>query len=96
MPDFSTVKTARITATGSAVAGEVNLKSLTITPTNSLTQTRLTLTDGDGGDVVLDIDDASLATIVVTIPEDGLWFQGGIWVSTATNLTAATLFYTGG
>jgi len=54
---------------------------------------RLTLTDGDGGATTLDVDLVASTTHNVYIPEEGVVFQSDIFVSTATNLTSATFFW---
>jgi hypothetical protein len=54
---------------------------------------RLTLTDGDGGSTLVDVDLVASTTHNVYIPEEGILFQSDMFVSTATNLTSATLFW---
>jgi hypothetical protein len=54
---------------------------------------RLTLTDGSGGSTLMDVDLVASTTHNVYIPEEGILFQSDIFVSAATNLTSATLFW---
>ena len=86
----SDVKSKRITATGSLAVGparirQIQLKTTTGTP-------RLTITDGNGGSTVLDLDFNASDTHSVNIPSNGLRVSD-IYVSAFTNITAATVFY---
>jgi len=86
----SDVKSKRITATGSLAVGparirQIQLKTTTGTP-------RLTVTDGNGGSTVLDLDFNASTTHSVNIPAEGIRVSD-IYVSTFTNITAATVFY---
>jgi len=86
----SDVKSKRITATGSLGVGparirQIQLKTASGTP-------RLTVTDGNGGSTVLDLDFNASDTHSVNIPSNGIRV-GDIYVSTLTNITAATVFY---
>lgn len=86
----SDVKTKRITATGSVAVGparirQIQLKTASGTP-------RLTVTDGDGGATVLDLDFNASDTHSVNIPSNGIRVSD-IFVSTLTNITAVTFFF---
>lgn len=86
----SDVKSKRITATGSLAVGparirQIQLKTATGTP-------RLTITDGNGGSTVLDLDFNASTTHSVNIPAEGIRVSD-IYISTLTNVTAATVFY---
>jgi len=86
----SDVKSKRITATGSLGIGparirQIQLKTSTGTP-------RLTVTDGNGGATVLDLDFNASDTHSVNIPSNGIRVSD-IYVSAFTNITAATVFY---
>lgn len=86
----SDVKTKRITATGSVAVGparirQIQLKTAAGTP-------RLTITDGNGGATVLDLDFNATDTHSVNIPDEGIRVSD-IYVSTLTNITAVTFFY---
>jgi len=86
----SDVKSKRITATGSLAVGparirQIQLKTTTGTP-------RITITDGNGGSTVLDLDFNASTTHSVNIPAEGIRVSD-IYVSTFTNVTAATVFY---
>ena len=86
----SDVKSKRITATGSLAVGparirQIQLKTDTGTP-------RLTITDGNGGSTVLDLDFNASDTHSVNIPSNGIRVDD-IYVSAFTNITAATVFY---
>ena len=86
----SDVKAKRITATGSVGVGparirQIQLKTASGTP-------RLTVTDGNGGSTVLDLDFNASDTHSVNIPAEGIKVSD-IYVSTLTNITAVTFFF---
>ena len=86
----SDVKSKRITATGSLATGparirQIQLKTAAGTP-------RFTVTDGNGGATVLDLDFNESDTHSVNIPSNGLRVSD-IYVSVFTNITAATVFF---
>lgn len=86
----SDVKSKRITATGSLAVGparirQIQLKSTTGTP-------RLTITDGNGGSTVLDLDFNASDTHSVNIPSNGIRVSD-IYVSALTGITAVTVFF---
>lgn len=86
----SDIKTKRINATGSVGVGparirQIQLKTGTGTP-------RLTITDGNGGATVLDLDFNASDTHSVNIPDEGIRVSD-IYVSTYTAITAVTFFY---
>jgi len=86
----SDVKSKRITATGSLGVGparirQIQLKTTTGTP-------RLTVTDGNGGATVLDLDFNASDTHSVNIPSNGIRVSD-IYISAFTNITAATVFF---
>ena len=86
----SDVKSKRITATGSLAVGparirQIQLKTAAGTP-------RITITDGNGGSTVLDLDFNAPTTHSVNIPAEGIRVSD-IYVSTLTNVTAATVFF---
>jgi len=88
----SDVKSKRVTGTGALVVGRSRLRMIMVT-TTAAGAGRLTLTDGDGGATTLDVDLVASTTHNVYIPEEGVVFQSDIFVSTATNLTSATFFW---
>jgi len=86
----SDVKSKRITATGSVGVGparirQIQLKTAAGTP-------RLTVTDGNGGSTVVDLDFNASTTHSVNIPSNGIRVSD-IHVSTLTNIDAVTFFY---
>jgi len=86
----SDVKSKRITATGSVGVGparirQIQLKTASGTP-------RLTITDGNGGSTVLDLDFNASTTHSVNIPSDGIRVSD-IHVSVLTNVDAVTFFF---
>ena len=72
-------------------AGPARLRQVEVF-TSSSGNPRLTLTDGNGGATLLDIDFTTSDTHSVNIPADGIRFTDSIYVSTFTALEAVTLF----
>ena len=81
-----------MTGTGAASVGRSRLRQVQIL-TSSGGAGRLTLTDGNGGATILDIDFLASDSHSVNIPDEGLLFTSDIHVATATNVTALTLFH---
>ena len=86
----SDVKSKRITATGSVGVGparirQIQLKTASGTP-------RLTVTDGNGGSTVIDLDFNASTTHSVNIPSNGIRVSD-IHVSVLTDIDAVTFFY---
>ena len=86
----SDVKAKRITATGSLAVGparirQIQLKTASGTP-------RLTVTDGNGGSTVIDLDFSASTTHSVNIPSNGIRVSD-IHVSVLTNIDAVTFFF---
>ena len=86
----SDVKSKRITGTGSVGVGparirQIQLKTASGTP-------RLTVTDGNGCETVLDLDFNASDTHSVNIPAEGIKVSD-IHVATLTNITAVTFFF---
>jgi len=88
----SDVKSKRFTGTGAASVGRARLRQVQIL-TSSGGAGRLTLTDGNGGATILDIDFLASDSHSVNIPDEGLLFTSDIHVATATNVTALTIFH---
>lgn len=86
----SDVKSKRITATGSLSVGPARIRQIHILTSSSAG--RLTITDGSGGETVLDIDTQQSTSGSINVPSDGIKV-GDIHVSAVTNITAATIFY---
>jgi hypothetical protein len=88
----SDARSKRVTGTGALTVGRSRLRLIVVT-TNSSGAGRLTLSDGDGGSTLLDVDLVVSTTHNVYIPEEGILFQSDIFVATATNLVSATFFW---
>ena len=88
----SDVKSKRLTGTGAASVGRSRLRQVQIL-TSSGGAGRLTLTDGNGGATILDLDFLASDSHSVNIPDEGLLFTSDIHVATATNVTALTIFH---
>lgn len=88
----SDIKSKRLTGAGAAAVGRTRLRQLQVL-TNSGGAGRLTLTDGNGGSTVLDVDFLASDSHSVNIPDEGILFTSDLYVSAATNITALTIFY---
>lgn len=89
---MSDVKAKRVTGTGSLAVGSARIRQVQVL-TNSGGAGRLTITDGSGGETLLDIDFAVSSVHSVDIPDNGIRAQSDIFVSSATNVVALTIFY---
>jgi len=91
----SDVKAKRVTGTGSLGVGPARIRQLHGTTTTAAA--RLTITDGNGGTTVLDVDahdaGASGGTFTLEIPDTGIRCSSDVFIATATNVTALTVFY---
>ena len=88
----SDIKTKRLTGTGAIGIGRARIRQLQITVSN-VGAGRLTITDGNGGATILDLDFKTDDTHSVNIPSDGILSVNDPHVSVATNVTALTVFY---
>jgi hypothetical protein len=86
----SDVKASRLTGTGSAGVGPARIRQIQVLTTTGTP--RLTITDGNGGATVLDLDFLASDSHSVNIPADGIRVSD-IYVSSATAITALTVFY---
>ncbi len=86
----SDVKAKRLTGTGSASVGPARIRQIQVLSTTGTP--RLTITDGNGGSTVLDLDFIASDSHSVNIPDEGIRVSD-IYVSTLTNITALTVFY---
>jgi hypothetical protein len=86
----SDIRTKRLAATGSAAVGSARIRQIQIKTTTG--SPRLTLTNGNGGAVVLDMDLNASDTHSVNIPDEGIRVSD-IFISVFTACTSATVFY---
>ena len=86
----SDVKTKRLTGTGSAGVGPARIRQIQVLTTTG--SPRLTITDGNGGATVLDLDFLASDSHSVNIPAEGIRVED-IYLSTVTAITALTVFY---
>jgi hypothetical protein len=87
----SDVLTKRVTAAGSLAVGPARVRQIQVL--TGAGAGRLTVTNGNGGDTVLDIDFLASDSHSINIPDDGIRCSTDVYVSTATNITAMTFFY---
>tara|TARA_R110000823_G_C15841575_1_gene491249 strand:- start:237 stop:509 length:273 start_codon:yes stop_codon:yes gene_type:complete len=86
----SDVRSKRLTATGSVGVGPARIRQIQVLTTTGTP--RLTITDGNGGATVLDLDFLASDSHSVNIPSDGIRVSD-IFVSAFTACTAVTVFY---
>tara|TARA_B100001093_G_scaffold493486_1_gene535697 strand:- start:485 stop:760 length:276 start_codon:yes stop_codon:yes gene_type:complete len=87
----SDVRAKRLAGTGAASTGRARLRQVQVLTGGGAG--RLTLTDGNGGATVVDLDFTQSQTHSVNIPDEGVLFTSDIHVSVATNVTALTIFF---
>jgi hypothetical protein len=87
----SDVLTKRVTGTGSLAVGPARVRQIQVL--TGAGAGRLTVTNGNGGTTVLDIDFLASDSHSINIPDDGIRCSSDVYVSTATNITAMTFFY---
>ncbi len=86
----SDVQSKRLTGIGSAAVGPARIRQIQVL--TGAGAGRLTITDGNGGQAVMDLDFLQSDSHSVNIPSDGIRVSD-IYVSVATNITAMTVFY---
>jgi hypothetical protein len=86
----SDVRSKRLTSTGSAGVGPARIRQIQVLTTTGTP--RLTITDGNGGSTVLDLDFLASDSHSVNIPAEGIRVTD-IHVSVFTNITAMTVFF---
>jgi hypothetical protein len=86
----SDVKAKRLTGTGSAAVGPARIRQIQVLTTTGTP--RLTISDGNGGSTVLDLDFIASDSHSVNIPDEGIRVSD-IYIKTFTNITALTVFY---
>jgi len=87
----SDVSSKRVTGTGSLGVGPARVRQVQVL--TSAGAGRLTVTNGNGGETLLDIDFIASDSHSVNIPDNGIRFSNDVYVTTATNITAMTVFY---
>jgi len=87
----SDVLTKRVTSTGSLAVGPARIRQVQVL--TGAGAGRLTVTNGNGGATVLDIDFLASDSHSVNIPDNGIRCSSDVYVSAATNITAMTFFY---
>lgn len=87
----SDIRTKRVTATGSLAVGPARIRQVQVL--TSAGAGRLTITDGDGGETLLDLDFLASDSHSVNIPDYGIRAQSDVYISAVTNISALTLFY---
>ena len=87
----SDVQSKRVTGAGSLGVGPARIRQVQVLSTTG--SPRLTITDGNGGSTVLDLDFIASDSHSVNTPDDGIRCQSDVYISAFTNITAMTVFY---
>jgi hypothetical protein len=88
---ISDVQMKRITGTGALDVGRARIRGLQVT--TGASAGRLTITDGSGGPVVLDLDFTPTSTVTMDMPGGGVLCVVDPVASVTTNVSAATIYY---
>ena len=90
----SDIQTKRVAAggTGSLGVGPARIRQVQVL-TSAVGAGRLTITDGNGGATVLDIDFATEDSHSINIPDYGIRCASDVYITALTNITAMTVFY---
>ena len=86
----SDIKTKRVTS-GAVGIGRARIRQLQVTV--GAGAGRLTITDGNGGATVADLDFVASSTHSVNIPSEGILCTDDPYLATVTNISAVTVFY---
>lgn len=87
----SDVKAKRLAAFPASLAvGPARIRTLHGTTSGAA---RLTITDGNGGSTVLDVDAQGAGTFTLELPDAGIRCSTDVYISTATGVSALTVIY---
>jgi hypothetical protein len=88
----SDVQSKRVTTAASLGVGPARIRQVQVLTTADGAG-RLTITDGSGGSTVLDLDFLASDSHSVNIPDWGIRCQDDVLITTMTNISAMTVFY---
>lgn len=88
----SDVQSKRVTTAASLGVGPARIRQVQVLTTGAGAG-RLTITDGSGGTTVLDLDFLASDSHSVNIPDWGIRCQNDVLITTMTNISAMTVFY---
>ena len=88
----SDVQSKRVTTAASLGVGPARIRQVQVLTTAGGAG-RLTITDGSGGLTVLDLDFLASDSHSVNIPDWGIRCQDDVLITTMTNISAMTVFY---
>jgi hypothetical protein len=86
----SDVRAKRVTGTGSISVGPARIRAIHALTTG--TNGRLTITNGSGGETLLDIDLIASDSTPLNLPDNGIRAED-VYISAFTNLVAVTVMY---
>lgn len=88
----SDIQTKRVTTAASLGVGPARIRQVQVL-TSVAGAGRLIVTDGAGGRTVLDIDFIADDSHSINIPDYGIRCENDVLITTMTNITAMTVFY---
>ena len=88
----SDVQSKRVTTAASLGVGPARIRQVQVLTTAD-GPGRVTITDGSGGSTVLDLDFLASDSHSVNIPDWGIRCQDDVLITTMTNISAMTVFY---
>ena len=91
---FSDSNAVRVTTIGDVGVGPARICSVHVLVAGG--NGRLTITDGIGGPIALDVDFSATSTHFFDIPDKGIRCEDSMVVTSVANITAVTIGYTGG
>ena len=77
----SDVKAVRVTGTGSVFAGRTRLRGIVLGAPNTTTAATAVCLNGTTGSTYLQVDAPAGDVFALNIPEDGILFENGIFVT---------------
>lgn len=90
MADNYDVNAKRLTGTGAAGIGRARVRMIVATLSAA---GRITITSGNGGPTKIDLDYQAAGTYDIQFPGTGVLVENDPYVSTATSVTAMTVFW---
>ena len=88
----SDVKAKRVTGTGAVGIGRARIRGISVLVSNAGAG-RFTVTDGNVGATLLDVDLSTDLSHNIYVPDEGILSASDPYVSAVTNVTAATIFF---
>ena len=85
------VSAIRVAATGDVGVGPARVKNVHVVTSAGVG--RVTITDGNGGATLIDADFLASDCASLSLPDDGVRFATGMFVTALTNVVSITVVY---